>query len=70
LAKKGATLEVEGVGQMGDFKEVYYCPEGDTNLFGTSVICDLGYTCEFTKREVLIKDSITCDIVIKRIRKK
>jgi hypothetical protein len=69
LAKKGATLEVEGVGNVGDFKEVYYCPEADTNLCGVSVVCDMGYTCIFEKDEVLIKDSKTKNIEAKGFRK-
>ena len=56
LAKRDATLQVEGVGQIGQFNEVYYCPEADSNLFSISVLCDLGYKCVFTKDEVLILD--------------
>ena len=56
LAKKGATLEVEGVGNVGDFKEVYYCREADTNLCGVSVLCDMSYSCIFEKDEVFIKN--------------
>ncbi len=69
LAKKGATLDAEGVGNVGDFKEVYYCPEADTNLCGVSVLGDMGYSCIFEKDEVFIKDSKTKNIEAKGFRK-
>jgi hypothetical protein len=68
LAKRDATLKVEGVGQIGQFNKVYYCPEADSNLFSISVLCDLGYNCVFTKDEVLILDGKGNKIEAKGVR--
>ncbi len=56
LAKRDITIPVEGVGTIGNFKKVYYCPDADVNFCGTNVMCALGYSCQFFSKNFLIRD--------------
>ncbi len=63
LAKKKLTLRVEGVEKIGKFEELYYFSEADYNLCGTSMICDLGYRCIFSKRKIVLVNEVLNNIV-------